>query len=172
MIREVTEADLPEIRALNEAAVPHVNSLPLEEFNRFRGEAAYFRVACEQTANQSADQATIVALLVAFLPGADYVSENYRWFGARYGRFIYIDRIIVAPRARGAGVARALYGDLEAYIDGRADRMTCEVNIRPPNQPSAQMHQRLGFVEVGQQDTDGGRKRVSMLCREFQPGPG
>ena len=39
----------------------------------------------------------------------------------------------------------------------------CEVNVRPRNDVSLDFHASLGFREVGQQDTDGG-KRVSLLA--------
>src|SRR4051812_2035101 len=43
---------------------------------------------------------------------ADYASPNFQWFRARYPRFVYVDRIVVAPSARGRGYARLLYRDL------------------------------------------------------------
>jgi uncharacterized protein len=156
-IRDVAPGDLEAVRALNNAAVPHVNSLPLAELERFMEIAAYFRVAV--------DNDTVLGLLVGFLPKADYSSENYLWFQGNHDDFIYIDRIVVAPEASGRGVAKALYGDLEAAMTGKVSAMTCEVNVRPLNEGSIAMHERLGFVEVGQQETGGGEKRVSLLRR-------
>jgi uncharacterized protein len=161
-IRDVALDELEAILALNNAAVPHVNSLPLAELDRFANVAAYFRVAVTDEA--------VLAVLIAFLPGADYASENYLWFQSRYDDFVYIDRIIVAPEASGNGIAKALYGDLAtAMVNGpganKVKAMTCEVNVRPPNLVSTEMHRRLGFVEVGQQETGGGEKRVSLMRR-------
>ena len=156
-IRDVNRSDLETVRLLNNAAVPHVNSLSYDEFDRFLQVAAYFRVA-----NNDKD---ILGFLVGFLPGADYTSENYRWFQSHHEEFIYIDRIIVAPAASGQGIARALYQDLQGDMDGRVWKMACEVNIRPANERSARLHHRLGFVEVGQQETGGGRKLVSLLLK-------
>lgn len=158
-IRDIEPSNLNAVLALNNAAVPHVNALLLEELDRFRSVAAYFRVAQADT--------TVLGLLVAFLPGADYGSENYRWFEAEYDDFIYIDRIVVAPDAIGQGIAKALYRDLESAMTGKATAMTCEVNLRPPNIPSTEMHRGLGFVEVGQREADGGAKLVSLLRREL-----
>jgi hypothetical protein len=31
--------------------------------------------------------------------------------------------------------------------------LTCEVNLRPPNEGSLRFHRRLGFREVGRQET-------------------
>jgi predicted GNAT superfamily acetyltransferase len=40
--------------------------------------------------------------LMAFDQGAAYDSPNYLWFRQRYRRFVYVDRVVVAPAARGA----------------------------------------------------------------------
>ena len=40
-------------------------------------------------------------------PGLDYASENYRWFSARSSDFLYIDRIVLAPRVQGLGLGGA-----------------------------------------------------------------
>jgi predicted GNAT superfamily acetyltransferase len=39
----------------------------------------------------------IEALLIAFDQDADYDSPNFLWFRERYPRFVYVDRIVVAP---------------------------------------------------------------------------
>jgi predicted GNAT superfamily acetyltransferase len=41
--------------------------------------------------------------------------------------------------------------------------LCCEVNVRPRNDVSLEFHHTVGFREVGQQDTDGGKKTVSLL---------
>ncbi|NNE42793.1 MAG: GNAT family N-acetyltransferase, partial [Gemmatimonadetes bacterium] len=52
---------------------------------------------------------------------------------------------------------------LAAWIGGRAPMITCEVNTRPRNDGSLRFHARLGFREVGTQETEGGAKAVSLL---------
>jgi predicted GNAT superfamily acetyltransferase len=52
------------------------------------------------------------AFLLAFDQDAEYDSPNFLWFRARYPRFVYVDRIVVASSARGRGCARRLYLDL------------------------------------------------------------
>jgi predicted GNAT superfamily acetyltransferase len=81
------------------------------------------------------------AFLIAFDELARYESLNYLWFRARYPRFVYVDRVVVAPRARGRGLARALYADLFDHA-GRAghDVIVCEVNVAPPNPASDTLH--------------------------------
>jgi predicted GNAT superfamily acetyltransferase len=160
MIRDITPMDLPTVLALNNAAVPHVNLLSLADLTRIAEGTAYFRAAVTDR--------TLLGFLAAFLPGAAYESENYRWFETRYDDFVYIDRIVVAPEASGKGVARRLYNDLESAMRDRVEAMTCEVNIRPPNPGSVEMHRRFGFREVGQQETGGGAKRVSLLRKTIR----
>ena len=41
--------------------------------------------------------------------------------------------------------------------------LCCEVNVRPRNDTSLEFHRSIGFREVGQHDTDGGTKTVSLL---------
>ena len=97
-------------------------------------------------------------------PGVDYDSENYRWFSERGGSFVYVDRIVVADGQRGGGIGRALYDAVfaRAVEFGRAE-VTCEVNVRPDNPESLAFHARLGFVQVGEQETKGGAYRVALL---------
>ena len=106
------------------------------------------------------------AFLLAFDQDADYDSPNFQWFLARYARFVYVDRIVVRPAARGRGLARRLYEDLfaEAARAGHA-RVVCEVNQDPPNAASDAFHTALGFAEVGNATIHGGRKTVRYLVR-------
>ncbi|MBU6373876.1 MAG: GNAT family N-acetyltransferase [Alphaproteobacteria bacterium] len=105
------------------------------------------------------------AVLLAFAEGSAYDSPNYRWLAARYPRFTYVDRIVVAPHARGRGLARALYDGLIAKTR-RTGRpvVTCEVNLEPPNPGSDAFHAALGFEEVGRGSPDGGKKLVRYLA--------
>jgi predicted GNAT superfamily acetyltransferase len=48
------------------------------------------------------------AFLLAFDQDAGYDSPNFPWFRARHARFVYIDRVVVAPSTRGRGHARRL----------------------------------------------------------------
>ena len=77
--------------------------------------------------------------------------------------FLYVDRIVVDGAARGQGIGRALYDELFAYAGGRTARITCEVNVRPPNPGSLRFHERAGFRAVGEQSTEGGTKQVRLL---------
>jgi predicted GNAT superfamily acetyltransferase len=104
------------------------------------------------------------AFLLAFDQDARYDSPNFIWFRARYPRFVYVDRIVVAPSARGRGCARRLYGDLfEHVVHAGHDRVVCEVNKIPPNPASDAFHAALGFVEIGTASVHGGSRTVRYL---------
>lgn len=88
--------------------------------------------------------------LLSLDPLSDYESPNFRWFCERGEGFIYVDRVVIAPEARGRGLARFLYEDLFRTARHRGyDRVVCEVNSEPPNPASDAFHRSLGFVEVG-----------------------
>lgn len=159
-VRDVCDADLGEVHAINEAAVPHVNSISLDRFQNFTREAAYFRVALLGGG--------LVGYLVAFAPRAPYDSLNFLWFQERYSDFIYIDRIAVASSARRRGVAGSLYRDLFHFARTLTGLLTCEVNTRPPNAESMAFHERFGFREVGTLETEGGAKAVSLMGVELK----
>jgi predicted GNAT superfamily acetyltransferase len=89
--------------------------------------------------------------LLAFSPTARIDGPNFRWFAARMEDFLYIDRVVVAPAARGRGVARALYADLAASARGMGLKaLVAEVNIAPRNPASLAFHEREGFLPVGE----------------------
>jgi len=75
------------------------------------------------------------AFLLAFDQDARYDSPNFLWFCARYPRFVYVDRIVVASSGRGC--ARKPYHDLfEHAVRAGHERVVCEVNMRHPNPAS------------------------------------
>jgi predicted GNAT superfamily acetyltransferase len=107
------------------------------------------------------------ALLLALDQSAEYDSPNYQWFRARFDRFIYVDRVVVAEAARGLGYARRLYERVFAYAaETGHTRVVCEVNADPPNPGSDAFHAALGFVPVGSAAIHGGIKTVRYLCCE------
>jgi predicted GNAT superfamily acetyltransferase len=110
----------------------------------------------------------VEAFLLAFDHDADYDSPNFLWFRARYPRFVYVDRVVVARSARGRGHARRLYDDLfrQALRAGH-ERIVCEVNREPPNPASDAFHAALGFGEVGLAAIHDGAKTVRYLARSL-----
>ena len=108
------------------------------------------------------------AFLIVFDERAHYDSPNFAWFQARFPHFLYVDRIITGPQARGKGYARALYLDLFAQAAATGhERVVCEVNFDPPNPVSDAFHAALGFTEVGRQLLHGSSKTVRYLSKNI-----
>lgn len=158
-ILDIDIRSIPVIHEMNEQALPHVNSVTTDYFLAQVSNDSYFRAVYVK------DEP--VAFLLAMDESADYDSLNFLWFRRHYAEFIYIDRIVVGPRHRRSGLGALLYSDLEEWARNRTPRLACEVNLQPPNEPSLRFHRTLGFVPVGQQETDGGRKTVSLMTRDF-----
>lgn len=156
-IRPARHSDLTSIRELNEAVLPHVNSIPIADFEYFLKISSYFLVA------EEGDQ-TISGFLIVLGPGQKYDSENYRYFSERYSSFDYVDRIVIGEDHRGKGYGSEFYNYLSAH--SKEERITCEVNLEPPNPGSIAFHQKIGFKEVNQQFSEGGKKKVSLMVWE------
>ena len=159
IIRDVQDADLDAVLVLNQSEVPHVGSIDASRMRWFADNATYFRVA--MAGNE------LGAYLVGLRPGTSYQSPNYLWFCDRYNEFAYVDRVAVAPVARRTGIATRLYDDFAAAMPSSVTVMTCEVNVRPPNDSSMEFHRRLGFEQVGSLVSESGAKEVAMLLKQL-----
>lgn len=159
-IRKPDADDFDYLMVLNESAVPEVNGLDGPALEKLLAMAPYCRVV-EQDGEDS-------GFLLGLEAGADYASVNYRFFSARYEAFAYVDRVVIDAANRGRGLGTALYDDFEAWARERgAPRIACEVNLRPPNEPSRTFHLARGFEEIGTQETEGGSKTVTLMVKEL-----
>ena len=156
-VRRLSPDDASAIVALNDSAYPAV---PITSADAMREllELADVAAAIER-------DGAIVGFVVTLGEGADYESENYRFFSERGVDSRYVDRIVIAESERGGGLGAALYRLVfaAARAEGRAE-VTCEVNLDPPNPGSIAFHKRLGFVSVGTQATKGGAVTVTLLA--------
>jgi len=110
----------------------------------------------------------VEAFILAFDQDSDYRGENFLWFKARYARFVYVDRIVVAAGARGRGLARRLYEDVfAAAVQARQSLVVCEVNTEPPNAESDAFHASFGFEQVGFASYRSGEKTVRYFCLDL-----
>lgn len=158
-LRDIRDDDRGWLHALNEACLPAVNQLAPDRLWALVDRTAATRVA------EIGGVPMGVAMTLA--PGVDHDSMNYLWFDARMDDFLYLDRIMVADTARGAGIGKALYADIFriAAARPRTAAVVCEVNLKPFNAGSLKFHAALGFVTVGEQETEGGKKAVSLMRR-------
>lgn len=155
LIRHFAIHDVPDAVALNNANVPELNELDAAEVERLAGLAELALTA--EVDGEFAGFCWVIG------PGQPYGSLNYGWFSRQYDDFVYLDRIAVRPEFRRYGIGRGFYDELVRAFTGVRPRIACEVNVRPRNDASLHFHHRIGFREVGQQDTDGGNKTVSLL---------
>lgn len=158
-IRDIDTRSIAAVVEMNERALPHVNSVSSGYFGAQIDNESYFRAVYYEDRP--------VAFLLAMNEAAEYDSLNFLWFRDRYSRFVYIDRIVVAEGYRRAGLAASLYADLAQWAASRTPRLACEVNLRPPNDASLRFHDTQGFLPVGTQETDSGRKTVSLMVKEL-----
>ena len=160
-IRNAQHTDFPQVLELNQESVQFLSPLDARRLALLHTQAAYHRVLQYQ--------GRIAAFLLAFREGSAYDSTNYRWFAARYPRFLYIDRIVVSSSMQGRGAGSLFYEDLFAFarISG-VSRVTCEIDLEPPNPTSQRFHARRGFNQVGTQTYGPAKKLVSLQVADLE----
>ena len=156
-IRDIVDADLARILEINQANVPEVGSVDAQRLAFILGESP-IALAVEVDGR-------VVGFCLVLGADSSYDSVNYRWFTEHFSDFMYLDRVAFDAAAQGNGYGTMLYGEVAARMQAvDATQLALEVNVEPPNEPSLAFHDKLGFVEVGQQDTPYGI-RVSMQMR-------
>ncbi|MET0133426.1 MAG: GNAT family N-acetyltransferase [Kibdelosporangium sp.] len=151
--------DFTLVLAMNNAAVPNVSERDPQGMADLI-DMSDFAVAL-------IEDGVVLGFMVALPPDTAYASPNYKWFDDRYQEFLYVDRIVVSPDARNRGLGAELYELLFQHVaEHGVPRVTCEVNLDPPNPGSLRFHQRLGFAEVGQLVSAKSGHLVCMLAKE------
>lgn len=157
----IVEAAAAALLALNNAHAQELSLLDAARLKAILGQAFYARRIGE-----------VDAFLLALDHTARYDSPNYLWFRQRFARFVYVDRVAVAPAARGLGHARRLYADLlRRAAEAGHDTVLCEINLDPPNPASDALHAGLGFSEIGQAVIHSGKKTVRYFARSLRRHP-
>jgi predicted GNAT superfamily acetyltransferase len=139
ILRSPSADDDAAMLALNNESAVETSLLNIVSLQQLVASSFYVRIAGQMD-----------GFCIALDQDAKYQNPNFEWFRRKYRRFVYIDRIVVAARARGQGIAREMYSDLK-LASKNADRslIGCEINIDPPNLASDRFHEAFGFVEVG-----------------------
>lgn len=162
LLRPITPADHAQVLAWNHA---HVELLaPLDE-DRLAALLGWADLGCV-IHHDGRD----VGFVLTFASGSAYDGENFRWFAehleAAAGRgFYYLDRVVVDPAVRRAGIGTRVYDEIEERARSLAPVMCLEVNLDPPNEPSLEFHRRRGYREIGQEGEPG--HVVAMMAREL-----
>lgn len=168
--KNITDAQMRALLELNNQHVPAVNHLELDAMEAIVAEASLFVVAVPEEAPKEGAAPVIAAYLICMGPGAKYDSLNYQYYVRAFDNagFLYVDRIVVAEAYHRRGLGTKLYNLVaeEAQAGSGVKHLCCEVNVKPPNETSMKFHRQAGFNPVGEQDVEGGSKRVSMLVRE------
>jgi uncharacterized protein len=153
-ITNLTQSDIPWVLALSALNEVETGYLDAAKLSHLVTQSFSARIAKPEN-----------GYLLTFAPDAKIEGPNFEWFKARGGKFIYVDRIVVAANARGQGIARAFYNDLfVAAAKAGFVEVTCEVNSDPPNPVSDKFHAALGFLPVGSATLPNG-KTVTYMAR-------
>jgi predicted GNAT superfamily acetyltransferase len=164
-VRSMAHDDLKWALGLNQANLPALGDETAASFAHLLDVSAFALVATVDGVR--------AGFSISMTAGADYASVNYRWFCDRHAEFIYLDRVAVDAGMRTVGVGRALYAEtdrLGSAATAPGLPFCLEVNLEPRNDESLAFHDRMGFVEVGQQRTPSG-KLVSMMERPLVSSP-
>ena len=163
-LRDLTSADAKALLALNNASIPHVNSLEPDDLTAILDLADYARGLFEAE--------KLVGSLIGLWPGKDYASANYRWFNHHQCGFFYVDRVMIDGASRKGGYGRRLYADIERFaLAGGARQIALEVNSQPPNPVSMRFHEALGFYPVGELANQDRSKAVVLMMKTLNARP-
>lgn len=153
------QMDLEDVIALNNTAIAEVNRLDRPKAMWLSRYALLFKGVRLK--------GKLAGFVVALRANSGYNSPYFGWFKDRFDDFIYIDRVVVANRARRRGLASALYRVIDQKAAGLGIPITTEVYCDPPNIPSLTFHRRHGFVEIGRQVVPEDGKPVAKLVKHI-----
>lgn len=151
MIRPITPHDIETVLAINNDAVPAVNSLTANELSDI--------INISEKAWVVDEGGKIVGVLIVIGPEESYGSANYTWLASQFTNFCYVDRIIITSSGKRKGYGKALYLALEEHATSIGKEvLLCEVNVEPENPQSMAFHASLGWVPF--QDREHGPSKI------------
>src|SRR5690349_10206291 len=113
---------------INNAAVPDLNQINTAK--------AQWLISHSVTPGLALLDGRPAGVIIVLSDQCGFDSDYYRWFTERYSNFLYIDRITVAPWARGHGVATRLYQEVDRIAQEQGLAVVADVYSKPPNIPS------------------------------------
>jgi len=142
-LRPMTAADLAAVLALNATAEGLVEPLGPDRLDWLRLIAAHAAVVDLD--------GRPAGFLLTFTPGSAYDGLEFQWFAATYAsRFLFIERIVIAPEHRREGLASQVYGAIERAAKP-FERAATRVRTDPPDLAGLAFHTNRGYVEVAKQ---------------------
>jgi uncharacterized protein len=155
VVRPLEERDVAAVLALNELEVEKLAPMDEARLREIRVLADRFDVVELGGA--------FVGFVITIRPGADYDSDNYRWYAERYGgQFYYLDRVVMTEATRGRGLGTQVYDALEQRA-APYGRLALEVNVEPVNKVSLDFHTSRGYQVVGEVTDEHGHRRAMMV---------
>lgn len=159
-VRDFRSADFDEVLRMNNENDPAVSWLERDELESDLVVAEHALVVGDDD---------VKGFCVTFASGLTRdLGVNYKWFTERYPDFVYLDRVVIDAPHRSKRLGEALYREVERRIleDAKTSLFTCEVNLRPRNDGSLRFHARMGFEQVGEQESKPGLV-VAMLAKRL-----
>ena len=172
MIREMQPDDFDDVIRMNNDNTPAVSFIDRAELQQDVRLAKHALVVADaENIGNAANigDAPIKGFCTTFASGiTEDLGTNYAWFTARYPRFVYLDRVVIDDGFRSRGLGELLYSEVERRIRDETvtDLFVCEVNLQPRNEGSLRFHARLGFEQVGEQESKPGLV-VAMLAKRL-----
>jgi predicted GNAT superfamily acetyltransferase len=163
MIREMQAHDFSAVMRLNNDNVPAVSLIDLDELRKDVRLAEHALVITDTATSAPHGFCTTFASGIS-----EDLGVNYAWFADRYPAFVYLDRVVIDTPFQSQGRGELLYTEVERRIraTGTTDLFVCEVNLQPRNEGSLRFHARLGFEQVGEQESKPGLI-VAMLAKRL-----
>ncbi len=163
MIREMQAHDFSAVMRLNNDNVPAVSLIDLDELRKDVRLAEHALVITDTATSAPHGFCTTFASGIS-----EDLGVNYTWFADRYPAFVYLDRVVIDTPFQSQGWGELLYAEVERRIraTGTTDLFVCEVNLQPRNEGSLRFHARLGFEQVGEQESKPGLI-VAMLAKRL-----
>ena len=157
------DGDLSAVMRLNNDNVPAVSLIDLDELQQDVRLAEHALVITDTATSEAHGFCTTFASGIS-----EDLGVNYAWFAARYPAYVYLDRVVIDTPFQSRGQGELLYDEVERRIraTGTTDLFVCEVNLQPRNEGSLRFHARLGFEQVGEQESKPGLV-VAMLAKRL-----